>query len=357
MPCTDLRVIELAGILAGPAVGCFFAELGADVVKVENPATGGDPTRGWRLPGEPTDRPSAYFCAVNWGKRSVALDLQRDLEGFMRLLAGADVLVTNFKPGDAEKLGVAPQALVARFPRLLAGCITGYGPDDPRPGFDALIQAESGLMKMNGARLPVAFIDLIAAHQLKESLLLGLWQRERTGRGGVFEVSLWQAAVSSLANAASNFLMAGFEQAPGGTEHPNLFPYGTLLRCRDGEVLLAVGTDRQFAALCRVLGRDELAREYASNADRVERREELRPRLDASHLGAEEFLARLTAEGVPSGRLRSVAEALQAAPAEWLLRSGPFASVRTLAFGPRRDLRPPPGLGEHTAEVLGNLAG
>ena len=372
MPLSHLKVLELATILAGPAVGFFLAELGADVVKVENPRTGGDPTRGWRLGAELTpDGLSAYYCSVNWGKRSVALDLAsaEDLGRFRTLLTQADILLINFKPGDAEKLGMPLDALLNEHPRLIIGWITGYGPDSARPGFDALIQAESGFMTMNGppggpaCKLPVALIDLLAAHQLKAALLLGLLERERTGRGRLVEVSLWKSALSSLINQATNVLMNDHDPQPAGTEHPNLFPYGTILECRDGGVLVAVGTDRQFDELCAALGAPELAPEFARNADRTRCRGELREKLQelAAVLPADDLLQRLSAGSVPSGRLGSVRQALESPEAhDLLLAQGGLAALRSVAFsgfGPTRSLRPPPTLGAHTAEVLGLAKG
>lgn len=348
---SHLRVVELAGILAGPATGAFFAELGADVVKLERPGQG-DPTRGWRFKGEASPPGlSAYFCSVNWGKRSMELDLATQSDLLDRMLERADLLLVNFRPGS----GLDPATVQARFPRLIVGSVTGYGPDDPRPGFDALIQAEAGFMDLNGVpggpagRLPVALLDLMTAHQLKEGLLVALYQRERNGQGALVQVSLWESALASLANVSSNVLMAGWRPERTGTEHPNLFPYGTLLT---PELLVAVGTDRQFAALCQVLARPDLARRYPTNRQRVEAREELRPELVAAAAGLEGLLPRLRAAEVPAGRLQSVTEALESEAAQRLLLEGEgLRGLRTTVFNPRQPLRPPPTLGQHNQEV------
>lgn len=347
--------------MAGPAVGYFFAELGADVVKVENPR-GGDATRGWKLAGEQAeDGRCAYFCSVNWGKRSLALDLKKpeDLRQLHGLLESADILLANFRPGQAEKLGLPWPDPQRKYPRLISGWITGYGPDNPRPGFDVLVQAESGFLAGNGpkggppCRMPVALIDLLSAHQLKEGLLLALLMRQRDGLGRMVEVSLWQTALASLANQATNFLMTGYEQEPAGTEHPNLFPYGTLLRCSDAPVFLAVGTDGQFAGLCQALGSAELAEEFASNARRVADREKLRPLLEAAaaRFDSGQLLAELEKRGVPSGRVQSVGQALRGAEK---LVFEQLAGLRSVAFSgfPKAPLRPPPRLGEHSRDVL-----
>src|SRR5882672_8972514 len=174
----DLKVLELASVLAGPSVGQFFAELGAEVIKIENPKIGGDVTRGWKIPDEPTDDRSAYFCSCNWGKKSVALDLtlSKDLEVVKKLSARADIIIASYKPGDAEKLGVAYEQLITINQQLIYGQISGYGSDDDRVGYDAVIQAETGFMDLNGekdgppTKMPVALIDILAAHQLKEGL-------------------------------------------------------------------------------------------------------------------------------------------------------------------------------------------
>lgn len=203
---TGLRVVELASVLAGPSVGQFFAELGAEVIKVENLKTGGDVTRSWKSAGEKTDDRSAYFCSCNWCKKSVAIDLSTKPgnEAVVRLIQGADVVIASYKPGDAERLGVAYAQWKDKHPRLIYGQITGYGPDTDRVGYDAVVQAEAGFMDMNGAadgpptKMPVALIDVLAAHQLKEGLLLALIHRDRTGKGTFVGVSLLDAALASL---------------------------------------------------------------------------------------------------------------------------------------------------------------
>src|SRR5258708_2997241 len=199
-----LKVLELASVLAGPSVGQFFAELGAEVIKIENPKIGGDVTRGWKTPGEPTDDRSAYFCSCNWGKKSVALDLtvQKDLEVVKSLTVKSDIGIASYKSGGGEKVGVSYLQSKTYNPQLIYGQITGYGSDDDRVGYDAVIQAETGFMALNGeqdgppTKMPVALIDILAAHQLKEGLLLALLKREKTGGGSFVEVSLVQTAVA-----------------------------------------------------------------------------------------------------------------------------------------------------------------
>jgi len=367
-----LRVIELASVLAGPAVGQFFAELGAEVIKVENPASGGDVTRSWLSKGEqPKGTVSAYFSAVNWGKKSVLLNLKNetDRQQLYRLVATADLVIASYKPGDAEKLGVDYESLSAINPKLIYGHITGYGPDDQRVGYDAVIQAESGFMSMNGeaergpTKMPVALIDVLAAHHLKEGLLLALIKRMSTGEGAYVPVSLLDAAVSSLANQATNWLVG--ESVPGrkGNAHPNIAPYGEVYMTADAkEIILAVGSDKQFASLCQVLGIVP-GDEFATNAKRVENREGLvsliTEAIAKEH--AESLLSALIEAKVPAGMVKSIDQVFENGNTDWLLGDETIKGVRNMMALPRgwekRDLTPPPQLGAHTKEVLKGAAG
>lgn len=340
----DLVVIETAGVLAGPAVGMFFAELGARVIKIENARAGGDVTRKWRTPGEDATSPvSAYFSSVNHGKEHRLMDLSApaDRAAFDALLRHADVLVTNHLASDAAKLGLEPARLRALNPRLLHGHIRGYANDPARPAFDVVLQAETGYISMTGtdadhlAKLPVAMIDVLAAHQLKEGLLLALLQRERTGRGAYVEVALEEAALTGLVNQASNWLMAGHLAQPIGTLHPNIAPYGELFTCTDGQrVVLAVGSDAQFSALCTLLGLDVLPREerFASNAARVKHRTALAAVLapPIAALPRSTFLQRCTEAQVPAGAVNTVAQALATPAAQHMTLSSLIEGARTL---------------------------
>ena len=374
---SDLVVLELASVLAGPSVGQFFAELGATVIKVENPRTQGDVTRQWTLPSEtPADDRSAYFCCCNYGKQSLALDLgvAAGQEVLHALVATADIVIASYRPGTAEKLGADAATLCALNPALLYGHITGYGPDNPRAGYDAVIQAESGFMAMNGAaegpptKLPVALMDVLAAHQLKQALLVGLLQRTTTGRGGYFPVSLMQAAVSGLANQATNYLVAGHVPERMGSAHPNIAPYGTPYPTADGtEVILAVGTDRQFAALCEVLGIPELSSDvrFATNAARVQHRAALDEGLRRA-IGKQQqapLLEALQARHVPAGAVRMLPDVFSdphVAPMvhETSTKDQP-PGLRQTPPGTHAaaDLRPPPRYGADTDAVLRTHAG
>ncbi len=320
-PLSGLRVVELAAVLAGPSVGSFLAELGAEVTKVENARTGGDVTRGWRLPGEAPDAPGAYYASANYGKTVRLADLRDagDRAWLRDAVAAADVVLSSFRPGADRALGLDAGTLMGWNPGLVLGRIHGYGPDDPRPAYDLVLQAETGWMAMTGAadgppaKLPVALVDVLAAHQLKEGLLLALWQRARDGRGRIVDVALRDASLSALANQASNWLMAGHVPGRLGSLHPNIAPYGETFPCADGlDLVLAVGAEAQFRALCAVLDRPELPLDarFRANADRVRHRAALAEALAPGFAARPrpEWLRRLTEAGVPAGAVRTLDE-------------------------------------------------
>lgn len=333
---TDLqgiKVLELAAVLAGPAVGTFLAELGAEVTKVENPHSGGDMTRSWKLPSEPSaQRHSAYFCSVNWGKRHVFIDLKTE-EGHaevMLMAAEADIVLTNFRPGDDRKLGLDFDTVKAVNPDVIYGSINGYGADNPRAAFDVVLQAEAGFMALNGfadrppVKFPLAIIDMLAAHQLKQGLLLALYNRERTGRGCHVTASLFDAAISALSNYATNWLMGGHLSQRDGGVHPNICPYGDILTCKDGQmIVLAAATDAQFKKLCAVLEMPSLAEEpvFSTVQQRVGNRDTLMERLNAASADRDRdsLLARLHHEGIPAGAIRGLDEVLALPEAQAML--------------------------------------
>ncbi len=370
-----LKILELASVLAGPGVGQFFAELGAQVIKVENQKTGGDVTRTWKGRDEHTDDRSAYFCSVNWGKKSIAVDLSSE-EGksiVQKLVAKSDIIIASYKPGDAEKLGVSYQQLLTNNPQLIYGQITGYGSDNDRVGYDAVIQAESGFIDLNGekngepVKMPVALIDILAAHHLKEGLLLALLKRDRTGEGSLVEVSLIQAAISSLANQATNWLVAKKLPTRQGSAHPNIAPYGESFPTKDGKrILFAVGSDRQFVDLLSVLHLTDLSKnnKFASNHARVIHRDELTTFLSLAihQFNSKELMAKMNAHKIPAGIIQNMKEVFEMNEAnELLIKSDDLTGVRTFAtkmtgiWQPVTALLPPPHFGEHTEEVLNQL--
>lgn len=363
-----LKVLELASVLAGPGVGQFFAELGAVVIKIENLRTGGDVTRSWKLASEETDDRSAYFCSVNWGKRSLAVDLSKPKgqEIIQSLAMKSDVVIASYKPGDATRLGVDYQTLSRLNSRLIYGEITGYGSENPRVGYDAIIQAEAGFMHMNGEpegkslKMPVALMDILAGHQLKEGLLLALLERMSTGKGKLVQVSLIESAISSLANQASNYLVASLIPQKQGSAHPNIAPYGDIFLTHDGkEILLAVGTNQQFAALCETLMAPDISTDnrFKTNQLRVKNRSGLTQVLadEFQKFDSQSLIDQLISRQVPVALIKNVKEALglpEARPlmleADGLKGIRSFA-VKNLQFS---HLLPPPHFGEHTNEIL-----
>ena len=329
----DLKIIELASVLAGPAVGMFFAELGAEVIKIENARTGGDVTRQWKMPGEDAGSPnSAYFFSVNWGKKHMLLDLRKkeDFIWVKNMIGEADMVISNFKSGSAKKLGLDYESLRKTNPRLIYGSISAYGKDDPRPGFDAAMQAETGWIYMNGepdgnpCKLPVALMDILAAHQLKEGMLLALLQLARTGEGCEVTVSLYDAAIASLANQASNWLNLGHVPKRMGSLHPNIAPYGEILFSKDNmPLLLSTGTAAHFKLLCKCLDAHELIDDirFKSNAGRLKNRDELKNILSGyfSKYTGGELLKRFKLNSVPVVPIRNLGEVFAAPEANDLV--------------------------------------
>ena len=316
-----LKVVEFASVLAGPAVGMFFAELGAEVIKIENKTTGGDVTRAWKQASEdPNSAISAYWCSVNWGKKHLFLDLTQaeDRAQAKAYALAADVVISNFKPSSAKRMGFDAESLRQENPSLIYAQLNSYAdPEDESPAFDAVLQAEAGFLYMNGeadrppVKLPVALIDILAAHQLKEAILLALIHRERSGEGQTVQTSLLESALASLANQASNFLMNGHIPQRMGTKHPNIAPYGDTYLCADGQtLLLAVGTARQFSHLCSALGLEELLQnpDFQTNTARVVHRSALNKILESqiSTLNLEDVIAKLRTAGVPAARIRDM---------------------------------------------------
>ena len=347
----DLRVVELAGVLAGPAAGMFFAELGARVVKIES-RDGGDVTRSWKLEGEDPSSPvSAYFAAINYKKEYWSKDLrdERDRAEVFAELKDADVVLTSFAPGRDVELGLDHASVAAINPDVIYARITGFGEDSPRHAFDVVLQAEAGFMSMNGTaesgplKMPVALIDVLAAHHLKEAILLALLKRERTGEGSYVGVSLYDAALTSLANQATAYLMCAYVPQPLGTLHPCIAPYGETIETADGlRIVLAVGADRQFEALCAVCGHPAWAEDerFATNVARVKHRRELADLIGnaCGKLQAEELGRRLEQEGVPYGLVRSLDQVLAQDVAQRLIREETIQGTLTrrlssIAFG------------------------
>ncbi len=313
-----LRVLDFSRVLAGPLATMTLGDLGADVLKVERPG-GGDDTRAWGPPHDAAGT-ATYFQSVNRNKRSVALDLQdaEDAATARRLAAEADVVVENFRPGVMERLGLGWDALHADNPGLVYCSITGFGTAPAAaalPGYDLLVQALGGLMSVTGApdgdpqKVGVALVDVVCGMQATAGILAALHHRRATGEGQRVEVDLLSSLLAGLVNQASGFTAAGAVPTRMGNQHPSIAPY-ELLDAADGQLVLAVGNDKQFRALCRVVGLAEDAR-FTSNTDRVDNREALRDALEARlrTRPVAGWVADLTEAGVPAGAVNDVAGA------------------------------------------------
>jgi crotonobetainyl-CoA:carnitine CoA-transferase CaiB-like acyl-CoA transferase len=372
-------VLDFTRVLSGPYCTMQLADMGARVVKIEQPKTGDD-TRAWGPPfvnGE-----SAYFLSINRNKESLTLDLKnpRAREVLAPLLAKADVLVENFRPGTMERLGLSYDSLSKPYPRLVYCSISGFGQSGPRrreAGYDAVVQAEGGLMSITGSaegpafRLGVAISDIVSGMFAAQGIAFALLARERTGRGQNVDVGMLDATAALLTYQAANYFATG--KVPGrlGNRHPTIVPYETF-EASDGEFVIAIGNDDQWRRLCTIMGSPELAGDerFATNRSRVANYETLRPML-ATILGQRtraKWVEELRGAGVPCGSVRDVGEVL-ADPhldAREMIRTVEHAvagAVRVtgvpikLSDTPGSVRTPPPLLGQHTRDILTRDAG
>lgn len=339
----DLKIVELASVLAGPLVGTFFSELGAQVLKIENKTTGGDVTRNWRLPSENKEAISAYYAAANFNKKVLMLDLKQkeDYEIALEEIKTADIVIANFKSGDAEKLNLDYKSLKKHNETIVYGEITGYGADEKRAAFDVVLQAETGFMYMNGSpesgpiKMPVALIDILAAHQLKEGLLCALIKKLKSGQGSCVTVSLFDAAMSSLANQAINWLMAKHIPQPLGTMHPNIAPYGDMFLTKDKKwIVLAVGSNSQFKKLLEVLNLKNIVSDirFIENNFRVQNRKALSIFLKAEieQQNSDQLQKKFINLNIPSGIVRNMSEVFENPLTEKLILKEKIESTETV---------------------------
>ncbi len=394
-----LRVVDCSTVLAGPYCTMLLADLGADVIKVEPPE--GDATRGWGPPwvGAEADgtRTAAYYLAVNRNKRSIRLDLRQaaGIDILRRLLADADVLVENFRAGGFERFGFDDETLRNLNARLVHLAITGYGPAAPdpgRPGYDFVIQAESGLMSITGAadgdgggptKVGVAISDVMTGLQGAVAILAALVGRDggvaganadvgadvdvERGHGQRIDISLLGSALAALVNQAQNAFVGGRSPGRLGNAHPNVVPYETF-ETADGAIAVAVGSERQWPRLCQALGLPALADEprFATNGDRVAHRAELIPTIAArlAERTSAEWLALLDRAEIPAGPINDIAAAFDSPWAAGrtvelvhprLGRTRQVAPAFDLAGTPASVRTPPPLLGEQTDEILAGL--
>jgi crotonobetainyl-CoA:carnitine CoA-transferase CaiB-like acyl-CoA transferase len=383
---TGLRVLDLSRILAGPTATQLLADLGAEVIKIERPGAGDD-TRGWGPPfvadgeGQETG-PSAYFLAANRGKQSVAVNIAdpagQDL--IRRLVAGSDILVENFRPGDLARYGLDYATLSALNPRLIYCSITGFGQTGPnahRAGYDFLVQGEGGLMSLTGdpdgppMKAGVGIADLLCGIYAAVGILAAVHARQTSGRGQHIDLALMDAQVAMLVNQGVGYLTDGKVPPRRGNDHPTIVPYGTF-PAQDGSFILAIGNDAQFARFVALAGAPGLAGDarFATNAARVRNREVLIPLIGALTAGrtAGDWLSACEAEGIPAGPVNDLAQVFSSpqVAARGMRVAMPLADGRPvelignplkLSETPVTYAKAPPGLGEDTGAVLARVLG
>ena len=387
-PLSHVRVLDLSRILAAPWAGQILADLGAEVIKVERPGVGDD-TRAWGPPflkdAEGRDTKEAgYYLAVNRGKRSITVSLDKpEGQRIVRELAmQCDIVLENYKAGTLARYGLDEASLRAINPRLIYCSVTGFGQTGPRreqPAYDFLIQAMGGLMSVTGERdgrpgggpqkVGVPIVDLMTGMYTAVAVLAALARRNETGRGDHIDIAMLDVQVASLANQAMNYLVSGKVPQRNGNAHPNIQPQD-VYACADGDVILVVGNDGQFAKLCEVLDRSDWARDerYATNAQRVRHIGELSALLRERFAGwrREALIDALDRAGVPCGPINNVAEVFEdpQVKARGLLRHVPHpsgvdvpqvGSPMRFAEANLQVLAPPPLLGQHSDEILAGL--
>jgi crotonobetainyl-CoA:carnitine CoA-transferase CaiB-like acyl-CoA transferase len=373
-PLAGLTVIDLTRVLSGPYCTMLLADMGARVIKIEQPGRGDD-TRAWGPPF--VDGESAYFLSINRNKESLTLDLKHAAgrQILERLLDRADVVVENFRPGTMQRLGFGYDTVAARWPRVVYCSISGFGQTGPRrsqPGYDAVVQAEGGLMSITGEadgapfRLGVAISDIVSGMFAAQGIAMALLARVRTNHGQHVDIGMLDATTALLTYQAGAYFATGSAPVRMGNRHPTIVPYESF-PASDGEFVLAVGNDRLWQSFCRVAGLDALAEDvrFATNRDRVERYETLRPLL-ANHLRTRtraEWIAALTGAGIPCGAVRDVGEVLEDPHlhARDMIASAEHAvlgAVRVLGVPIKLSDTPggiesaPPVLGQHTEQIL-----
>ena len=378
MPALDgLKVIDLTRVLAGPFCTMLLGDMGADVIKIEEPGSGDD-TRAWA----PfiAEGWSSYFLGVNRNKRSLALNLKSPSgsDVLRRLARSADVLVENFRPGTLERFGLGYEQLSAINPRLIIASVTGYGHTGPRrelAGYDPVLQAEAGLMDITGpaegppSRVGVAMTDYVAGQFMFSSILLALRERDRTGRGQAIDISLFDSVLATMTLPAGIFFATGKKPPRLGNQHPSIAPYETF-RASDGTVMVCAGNPRLWLQFCLAIDRQDLPADprFASNTGRLHNRSELVGAIETTIATwtVDAFIARLERFGVPCGRVRSIDQALAdpqvearhmlvQMPHEELGQVSMIGNPMALSDAAPSYRLPPPRLGEHSEQILGEL--
>jgi len=385
-PLTGFRVLDLSRILAGPWASQMLADLGAEVIKIERPASGDD-TRGWGPPympdqsGDATGE-AAYFHAANRGKQSVCIDMSQPAgqQLIQQLAVHCDVFIENFKVGGLKKYGLDYTSMKQINPRLVYCSITGFGQSGPyagRAGYDFMIQAMGGMMSVTGEtdgqpmKIGVALADVLTGLYAANAIQAALIHQQKTGAGQYIDMALLDVQVATLANQAMNFLASGVSPQRRGNSHPNIVPYQAF-QTGDGHIILAIGNDAQFERFCKLAGSGELAADtrFRSNSDRVRHRDLLVPQVAAIMLqkSSADWLVALNAEGIPCGPINDIEQVfadpqVQHRGLQLELDHPDAGKVASVANPIRMSLTPvqydraPPLLGQHTGEVLIRLLG
>tara|TARA_Y100000768_G_C23978207_1_gene684231 strand:- start:341 stop:1396 length:1056 start_codon:yes stop_codon:yes gene_type:complete len=344
----NLKVLELSSVLAGPAVGMFFSELGAQVVKVENKTTNGDVTRKWKLPNEKKSNISAYFCSVNYNKNYVFLDFNnhKDRAELEVLIKNCDIVITNFKWKDAAKFNLEFEDCKKINPNIIYAHIGGFKTNPDRVAFDIVLQAETGFLNMTGnkkefAKMPVALIDVLAAHQIKEGILTAMLLQTKEKKAYKVSTTLEETAVASLMNQSSNFLMAKHQAKPLGTLHPNIAPYGDVVTTLDDKkLILAIGTDRQFEMFSNIISIEKKwTSKFKTNQQRVEGREVLFEIINTKtmEIYSNDLIERCFQKNIPIGEINTVEKVMKSKIAEdmileEIINNQKTRRIKTVAF-------------------------
>jgi len=350
-PFKNLRIVELASVLAGPSVGLFFAELGATVIKIENKLTRGDVTRSWKLSTEDSnENTSAYFYSANRLKKHLFLDFfnQQEMQRCLKEIAKADIVICNFKKGDDIKFNLDFNSVKKIQPHIIYASINGFGENSERAAYDLILQAESGFMSINGEKnslplkMPVALIDVLAGHQLKEAILIALLEKAKKQKAKKITVSLFDAAIASLVNQATNYLIANTLPKQQGSVHPNIAPYGEIFKTKDKQLItFAIGTDKQFFSLLQFLNLEKSIKINIckTNQLRVKNRKIIEVKLQEaiSKINFQSIYSECLSRSIPIGKIRSIKEALDLKESQKMIISSnengkKIKTVKSIAF-------------------------
>ncbi|MDE0945102.1 MAG: CaiB/BaiF CoA-transferase family protein [Alphaproteobacteria bacterium] len=378
-PLDGLRVIDLTRVLSGPFCTQTLGDMGAEVIKVEHPE-GGDDTRAFAPPYQGDQ--SAYFLSVNRNKKSVTLNLKDDAakEVLWQLIDTADIIVENFRPGAAKRLGFGYEDVAARRPSMIYASISGFGdtgPDATRPGYDLIVQGESSMMNITGApdtppfKMGTSIADLVSGMTLVQGILVALYARRDSGKGQHVKVSMLEALTALLTYHAGNYFATGISSERRGNAHPSIVPYETF-QASDGWLNIAVGNDAQWNTFCQAVDRLDLRDDerYAKSPDRVGNRDQLLP-IVTEILQAktrDEWIEILGGAGIPCGAIYTTGEACESETLKergmiWKTNHPTAGEVRSIGNPivmtgtPFAQPTPPPQLGEHTEDVLADLLG